>query len=496
MGVFPIWKENMITPGDLNTNDLDKNNKNERIRLMQQTNKTQQQNQDMITKPPFSQLDIDADISSDIYSLPHGLKFIPTLTSGPETDYLFVTSMNDVCPRETKFFQKNRMSQIQSFESDILIKFSLREKEYLKKLGIGSLGTLNKRNYTPHRQHLGGVVDIDFLQQKNNLISPDESFLEAKFEEIEALHTQNVLHEDVDVRFINRFRRIVGLEFLSRLDKPVHIRVMNTHLISQIINSMEFIRKYPEVKQASFNHFSGSWQNTLSLLVAFNKTSYACLKSRASQDNTKGKYLEQDNNPWCLDVPTLTSEIDFELSVVDTENAQESNRKDYNVRVVYKGETLGLCVDSNTEYSKEISHRVFKTYCPLDEFISLMAQQVILPNYQLACSVDTQAKLEKNHDLWIKLVKEAKYMYYIFGYIFSAQFALVIGIFCFKLKSNKNVAIEQMFNVFDAEEKSKLNNAERSLITRTRRLKQVRGREQENEVGYGRFNLKKQNEVI
>jgi hypothetical protein len=40
MGVFPIWKENMITPGDLNTNDLDKNNKNERIRLMQQTNKT------------------------------------------------------------------------------------------------------------------------------------------------------------------------------------------------------------------------------------------------------------------------------------------------------------------------------------------------------------------------------------------------------------------------------------------------------------------------
>ena len=105
----------------------------------------------MITKPPFSQLDIDADISSDIYSLPHGLKFIPTLTSGPETDYLFVTSMNDVCPRETKFFQKNRMSQIQSFESDILIKFSLREKEYLKKLGIGSLGTLNKRNYTPHR---------------------------------------------------------------------------------------------------------------------------------------------------------------------------------------------------------------------------------------------------------------------------------------------------------------------------------------------------------
>jgi hypothetical protein len=50
---------------------------------------------------------MDVESLSGESALPNRVNFIPTKSSSPEGDYMFVTSMNDVCPKETEFFQRN-----------------------------------------------------------------------------------------------------------------------------------------------------------------------------------------------------------------------------------------------------------------------------------------------------------------------------------------------------------------------------------------------------
>lgn len=147
---------------------------------------------------------------------------------------------------------------------------------------------------------------------------------------------------------------------------------MNHHIMTKILRSMRLIRKYPDVRQARMEHFAGTWQNSLSFLVALNRTSYHCMVSRAKVDNVKSNRLKYNNDPVCLDVPKMTSEIDFELSEMQTDDS--SSKSKYFVRVIYNGESLGVCVDSKEEYKKPMSDRIFKIYCPLDEFSDLMKQ--------------------------------------------------------------------------------------------------------------------------
>jgi hypothetical protein len=82
---------------------------------------------------------------------------------------------------------------------------------------------------------------------------------------------------------------------------------MNHHIMAKILRSMSLKRKYPEVRQANLEHFSGTWQNTLSFLVAFNRTNYHCMNVRARADNYNGKFVEYNNDPNCFDVPKMTS---------------------------------------------------------------------------------------------------------------------------------------------------------------------------------------------
>ena len=65
--------------------------------------------QNKLSTPPFQGLNVDS-LNTD-QALTNGVKFIATYTSKPNSDYLFVTSMNDVCPKETEFFQRNSRSQ-------------------------------------------------------------------------------------------------------------------------------------------------------------------------------------------------------------------------------------------------------------------------------------------------------------------------------------------------------------------------------------------------
>lgn len=221
-------------------------------------------------------------------------------------------------------------------------------------------------------KHQHGGHENEFLEPKKNLISPDETQLEAKFAEIESKYVEDGLPDTVSKGFVDRFRRIVGLEFLSRQPKPIHRKIMNHHIMLTITRQMSLMRKYPDVRMANLHHFSGTWQNTLSFLVAFNRTNYGCLNQRARVDNLNGKFVEYDNDPTCYDVPKMTSELDFELSKSEAED--DSEKLIYFVRVIYNGESIGLCVDNQAEYKKPMSERIFKIYCPLDDFLLLMRQ--------------------------------------------------------------------------------------------------------------------------
>jgi hypothetical protein len=205
--------------------------------------------------------------------------------------------------------------------------------------------------YRLHPKHnlLGGGNPYVNEDQK---LTPDQSDLEILFSELESQILEYGLPDRVDKDFIERFRRIVGLEYLSRVNKDTHRKIMNHHIISKIISEMSLIRKYPKVQQARFNHFSGLWQNTLNLLVAFNKTSYTCLKQKEASAKKEEK-LVHNNDPYCLEVPKSTSELDFELSAIE-EDGKNVNQSSYSVRVIYNGESLGLCVDSPEEYRKPI----------------------------------------------------------------------------------------------------------------------------------------------
>ena len=65
-------------------------------------------------------------------------------------------------------------------------------------------------------------------------------------------------------------------------------------------------------------------------------------------------------------MPKQSSEIDFELS--SSRNPEDVNKLDYFVRVIYNGESLGVCTDGKEEYKKPFKERIFKIYCPLEEF--------------------------------------------------------------------------------------------------------------------------------
>jgi hypothetical protein len=239
---------------------------------------------------------------------------------------------------------------------------------------------------------------IEFLSTKENKINPDESKLEAKLALAESRYVDEGFPKKVTPGFVDRFRRVVGLEFLSKKNKPVHFKIMNHHLVSKIIHQMELVKKYPEVRQARFSHFSGTWQNSLSLLVAFNRTNYKCLRRRARLDGRKGSRVEYDNDPVCFDVPKMTSEINFEMS--ETQDEEDESKMNYFVRVSYNGESIGLCVNNEDEYKKKMPQRMFKIYCPIDEFTTLMRQNVTLPSYQAVCANEEQEEKEVDIDLW------------------------------------------------------------------------------------------------
>lgn len=211
---------------------------------------------------------------------------------------------------------------------------------------------------------------------------------------------------------------------------------------------MKMIRQYPDVKQSRFVHFAGRWKNVLSLLVAFNKTSYECLEDRFFYDNRNSKFLKYDSDPNCLDVPKMASEIDFELTMNDDEE-NTSKRKTHYVRVIYNGESLGICPQSQSEYNKPIQKRAFKIYCPLDEFSALMSRHVVLPSYQAVCARDSLDLREKDNDLWLKLAEESKLAVLKYLLIFLVQAGVLGVVIYMKMRSSKDVVVTALDEIYD-----------------------------------------------
>ena len=245
---------------------------------------------------------------------------------------------------------------------------------------------------------------------------------------------------------------------------------MNHHIMNKILKSMSLIKKYPEVRQSRLEHFSGTWQNSLSFLVAFNRTNYGCMNARANADNSGGKFLEYNSDPVCLDVPKMTSQLDFELS--ETQSEDSPDKSIYFVRVIYNGESLGICVDSKDEYKKPMSERVFKIYCPLDEFSALMRQQVTLRSYQAICASEQKDKKDLDDDMWRKLTEKAKIEFILYGSVFAFQIVLSM-ILCWYLgQSSKDLVIkafDEEYGDLPASERFSLKPKTKSQVTPRKR---------------------------
>ena len=442
MGIYPTWTYNKLTPfSDVKSSGENMSSAKDAdsgdFKLGHNYNKERKDDSKMkgekfnseehrqiiinLTKPPYEAQVTRFQLENEVYPLPHKVKFIPTITSNTIDDYLFVTSMNDVCPQQTEFFQKNLKSHILGFESKVLSKFMIREKDNLKELRLGSLSSLMIHN------HMHSRID---------LTNPDESLLEAKFQDIEQQFVEGRLGRGIQPEFIDRFRRIIGLEFLSKMNKKVHKQIMNHHLVTKIIEQMKLYKKYMYYDMSQIIHFSGTWQNTLSLLASFNRTSSACLRKRAILDNYSGKKLVQDNDPFCLDVPKMSSQLYFELNEASDLYASGNDSKDnlqdedYFLRVIYNGKPLGICVDNNEEYKKPIRERIFKIYCPLDQFISLMEEQIILKSYKQLCSTDIPKKAVKTDHLLSEQKREIKMTVYICSAILIIQVLIMLYLCC------------------------------------------------------------------
>jgi hypothetical protein len=106
----------------------------------------------LLSTPPYEPLNVEMLNGDD--ALPNQVKFLPTQIPSPEGDYFFVTSMNDVCPKQTEFFQKNIKSQVLNFESKVLNKFRIKERKSLKQLHLGSLSSIRRRQHHFHRHHI------------------------------------------------------------------------------------------------------------------------------------------------------------------------------------------------------------------------------------------------------------------------------------------------------------------------------------------------------
>ena len=77
--------------------------------------------------------------------------------------------------------------------------------------------------------------------------------------EVEFQYVNEGLPKNVTKGFVDRMRRIVGLEYLSKKHKAIHFNIMNHHLVSKILHQMRMVAKHPDVKQPRFSHFSGTW---------------------------------------------------------------------------------------------------------------------------------------------------------------------------------------------------------------------------------------------
>ena len=126
--------------------------------------------------------------------------------------------MNDVCPKETEFFQRNHRSHSLNFISRILNKFAIRESAYLKQLGIYA------QIVDPNHEILEGTGFSIFrsTSQKLKSLNPDQSKLEKIYDAVESGYVEGTLPNTVPANFIDRFRRVIGLEYLSKQNKYLH----------------------------------------------------------------------------------------------------------------------------------------------------------------------------------------------------------------------------------------------------------------------------------
>ena len=229
--------------------------------------------------------------------------------------------------------------------------------------------------------------------------------------------------------------------------------------MSTLVHQMKMVRLYPNIKQPRFVHFAGRWKNVLSLLVAFNKTSYECLENRFFSDNLNSKFLKYDNDPNCLDIPKMASEMDFELTMNDEEETSQKHKSHY-VRVIYNGESLGICPQSQSEYQKPLNKRSYKIYCPLDEFSAIISQKVVLPSYQAVCARESLPLKELDDDFWRKFIEESKITILKYGFILLVQLAVLGLIIWMKLKSSKEVVVTALDEVFERAQKFHLQRSE------------------------------------
>jgi len=285
---------------------------------------------ELLKDPPYLPLTVDRLDSEN--ALPHKQKPFDMEIDSYEEDFLFMTDVGKVCPKvEAKI--------------GILRKFGIDRGDFEYVL-------IKLRGILRHIKFFGKEVQS---LREHHLISLYETMRSHYY-------FYGKTYKGFSKYALKKLALVNGLSLMGRFLSHDKIRrIYNHHKMKKIITEFENAKKYPNYN-AKFMLLSGTEINMMSLLTAFNKTSYKCLRKRVRDMNI----TESED---CRDPPKPASAMTIEF-------LYHTQRKEYYVRMMYNGYKLNICEEGT------------RSFCQYKVWKKLIQEKIMAENFFEICGND------------------------------------------------------------------------------------------------------------